>query len=131
VTARTAATLVAALALAAPLSACGRSEERDVRDTLDAFAEATAKKDYQRLCDELFSSRLVEEVRQTVPCEVALRNSSLDEARNPKLTVRSVKVDGDSATAEVATSAANQRPSQDTVRLVKEDGEWRIQALAS
>ena len=120
-----------ALMLALALPACGRSEERDVRDTLDAFAEATARKDYQRLCDELFSAKLVEEVRQTVPCEIALQNSSLDDARDPKLTVRSVKVDGERATAEVATSAANQRPSRDTVQLVKEDGEWRIQALAS
>jgi Putative lumazine-binding len=131
VTARTVATFAAALMLAAPLTACGRDEEGEVRDTLDAFAQATAKKDYQRLCDELFAAKLVEEVRQTVPCEVALRNSSLDDARNPKLTVRSVKVDGDQATAEVSTSAANQRPSQDTVRLVKEEGEWRIVALAS
>jgi hypothetical protein len=123
--------LVAVLALAAPLTACGGSDEDDVRETLEAFAQATARKDYQRLCDELFSSKLVEEVRQTVPCEVALQNSSLDDARNPKLTVRSVKVDGDRATAEVATTAANQRPSQDTVQLVRENGEWRIQALAS
>ena len=129
--ARIPAALTAVLALCLPLAACGRSDERDVRDTLEAFADATARKDYQRLCDELFSTRLVEEVRQTVPCEVALQNSSLDDARNPKLTIRSIKVDGSRATAEVATSAANQRPSQDTVQLVKEDGEWRIQALAS
>jgi hypothetical protein len=131
VPARTLATAVALLTLAAPLSACGRSDERDVRDTLDAFAEATRQKDYQRLCDELFSAKLVAEVRQTVPCEVALQNSSLDDARDPKLTIRSVKVDGDRATAEVSTTAANQRPSTDTVQLVKEEGEWRIQALAS
>ena len=125
------ATLAAALTLAAPLAACGEDPEQDVRNTLDAFAEATAKKDYQRLCDELFSTKLVQEVRQTVPCEVALRNSSLDDARSPKLTVGRVKIDGDQATAEVSTSAANQPASKDTVRLVKEDGEWRIQALAS
>jgi hypothetical protein len=131
VPARTTTAIACALTLVLAAAGCGRSDERDVRDTLDAFAEATARKDYQRLCDELFSARLVEEVRQTVPCEVALRNSSLDDARDPKLTVRSVKVDGERATAQVATSAANQRPSQDTVQLVKESGEWRIQALAS
>jgi hypothetical protein len=125
------ATLALVLTLAAPLTACGEDDEQDVRDTLDAFAEATAKKDYQRLCDELFSVRLVQEVRQTVPCEVALRNSSLDDARNPKLKVGSVRVQGNQATAEVSTSAANQPASKDTVRLVKENGEWRIQALAS
>ena len=113
------------------VAACGRSDERAVRDTLDAFAEATARKDYQRLCDDLFSETLVEEVRRTVPCEVALRNSSLDEARNPKLQVRRVRVDGDEASALVATSASNQPASEDTVRLVKEGDDWRILSLAS
>jgi hypothetical protein len=112
-------------------TACGRSPERDVRRTLDDFVSATAKKDYQRLCDDIFAKELVEQVRKTVPCEVALKNSSLDDARAPKLTFKAIKVDGDTATAVVATSAANQRSSEDTVKLVKEGDAWRIQALAS
>ena len=123
------ATCVAVLALIA--SACGRSPERDVRDTLEAFATATAKKDYQRLCDEIFAKQLVEQVRRTVPCEVALKNSSVDDAKDPKLEIRSIKVDGDTATAVVASSAANQKASEDTVRLVKDGEAWRIAALAS
>jgi ketosteroid isomerase-like protein len=123
--------VVAVTCLALAVSACGRSEERAVRDTLESFAQATARKDYQRVCDRIFSRALVEQVRRTVPCEVALQNSSLDDARDPRLVVQRVSVDGDQASAVIRTSAANQRPSEDTVRLVKEDGEWRIQALAS
>ncbi len=122
---------LAALALALPAAACGTDEEAAVRDTLDAFAEATAQKDYQRLCDTLFARSLVEEVAKVLPCEAALRNSSLDDARSPNLEVRSVSVDGKSATTKVGSSAANQKPSEDTVRLVKEDGEWRVVSLAS
>jgi len=114
------------------LPACGReSEESAVRDTLQTFADATARKDYQRLCDDLFSERLVEEVNRTLPCEVALRRSDLDAARNPKIEVRSVKVDGDRASARVRSTAANQPPSEDTVQLVREGDGWRIAALAS
>lgn len=112
-------------------SACGRSPERDVRDTLNAFAEATAKKDYQRICDDIFSEKLVEQVRRQVPCELALKNSSLGDARSPKLAIKRITVEGETASAVVATSAANQRPSEDTVRLVKEGEDWRIQALSS
>ena len=115
----------------AVLAGCGRSPERDVRDTLNAFREATAKKDYQRLCDEIFSSKLVEQVRRQVPCELALKNSSLGDAKNPKLEIKNIKVDGSTANAVVTTSAANQRSSEDTVRLVKEGDDWRIQALSS
>ena len=113
------------------ISACGRSPERDVRDTLEAFVAATAAKDYQRLCDDIFAAELVEQVRRTVPCEVALRNSSLDDAREPKIQIKSIEVEGDTATAVVASSAANQRPSEDTVRLVRQGEGWRIAALAS
>jgi hypothetical protein len=114
------------------VSACGReSDEERVRETLQGFADATARKDYQRLCDDVFSRQLVEEVRRTVPCEVALRNSSLDDARNPRLEVRSVKIDGDAASAVVRSSADNQPASEDTVRLVREDEQWRIAALSS
>ena len=117
--------------LALASAACGRSPERDVRRTLDDFAAATAKKDYQRLCDEIFSEKLVEEVRKVVPCEVALQQSDLATAKDPKLDIQSVKVQGKTATAVVSTTAANQKPSKDTVRLVKEGEDWRIQSLAS
>jgi hypothetical protein len=120
-----------ALALAVTSTACGRSPERDVRDTLNAFRDATAEKDYQRLCDDIFSAKLVEQVRQQVPCELALRNSSLGDAKDPKLEIKSITVDGKTASAVVTTSAANQKPSEDTVRLVKEGEDWRIQALSS
>ena len=121
--------LLIVLALAA--AGCGRSPERDVRDTLNAFADATAKKDYQRLCDDIFSAKLVEQVRRQVPCEVALKNSSLGDAKDPKLEIKRITVDGNVANAVVSSSAANQRASEDTVRLVKEGEDWRIQALTS
>jgi hypothetical protein len=128
---RSALALTLALTAAPAVAACGEDAEGEVRDRLEAFVEATRAKDYQRLCDDLFAEQLVEQVRRTVPCEVALRSSSLDEARDPRLEIRSVEVDGDQASAVVRSSAANQRPSEDTVRLVKEEGVWRIVALAS
>ena len=123
--------LIAVLILALTSAACGRSPERDVRRTLDDFVTATAKKDYQRLCDDIFSEKLVEEVRKVVPCEVALQRSDLATAQDPKLTIQSIAVKGDTATAVVNTTAKNQKPSKDTVRLVKEGEDWRIQSLAS
>ena len=120
-----------ALALTVAVAACGADPEADVRKTLDSFATATAKKDYQSLCERIFSQKLVEQVRQTLPCEVALQRSSLNDAKSPRLEIRRVKVSGDTASAVVNSSAANQKPSEDTVLLVKEHGDWRIQALSS
>ena len=122
--------IVLAIAVALLGAACGRSPERDVRDTLNAFADATAKKDYQTLCDDLFAEELVARLRRlNLPCELALR-TGLEDVQRPSLEVRSVRVDGERASARVHTSAANQPPSDDEVRLVKQGDEWRIASLA-
>ena len=124
--------LLALIATALAGAGCsGESDEEKVRETLNRFADATARKDYQAICDDVFATKLVDEVKQSVPCELALKNSSLGEAQKPKLEIGSVKVDGDRATADVKSSAANQRPSQDKVQLIREEGEWRIISLSS
>ena len=124
--------LVSAVVLGLTASACGReSEEERVRATLERFAAATAAKDYDALCNDVFSKQLVEEVRRTLPCELALKNSDLGSAQKPKLEVKRVKVDDKKATADVRSTAANQPASDDTVQLVQEDGGWRIIALSS
>jgi hypothetical protein len=123
--------LVALLTVAVTLAACGRENQEDeVRGTLDRFVRAMESKDYQALCDDLFSAKLVDEVNATLPCEVALR-PTIEELEKPALRIVSVKVDGDEASARVRSSAENQRPSEDTVGLIREDGEWRIISLSS
>jgi ketosteroid isomerase-like protein len=123
--------LAAVLAGSALAAGCGTDDEREVRATLQAFADATARKDYQRLCDDLLSPELVEQVRNVnLPCEVALR-TGFEDVENPRIEVQRVTIDGDTASARVRSTASNQEPSIDTVRLVKVDGEWRIASLAS
>ena len=123
--------LAALLAAAALVAGCGTDDEADVRETLGQFGEATAKKDYQRLCDDLLSPDLVEQVRRVnLPCEVALQ-TGFEDVENPRIEVRSVKIDGDTATAQVRSTASNQEPSTDTIQLQKVDGEWRIASLSS
>ena len=126
------ATLLACAALAAGLAACGgEDDEGQVRDVLDRFAAATAQKDYQELCDDLLSPELVEQVRSVnLPCEVALR-TGLEDVRRPTLRVRRIEISGKTARATVLSGAANQRPSEDEIRLVKQGDEWRIASLAT
>lgn len=121
--------VLALIAIVLLLRICA-DDEQEVRQTVERFGQASQAKDYQALCDDLFSKAIVERLRSAgQPCEVALR-ISLGDVRNPTLKVRSVKIDGDEARAGVDSKAVGQRPSQDTVRLVREDGEWRIKDLS-
>jgi hypothetical protein len=65
-----------------------------------------------------------------VPCGLALA-MGLEGVRRPSLEVVQVKVRSDTlALAQVRTTAANQPPSVDTVRVVKEDDQWRVASLS-
>jgi Putative lumazine-binding len=124
----------AAIATVLVFAACGgsgSSPEEEVRAAVTEFGRATAAKDYQALCDRILASSLTEQLRSIgLPCEVALRQG-LGDVSEPQLTVGAVRVDGNRATAEVRTSAAGQEPSRDTLRLVNEDGAWKIASLGS
>jgi hypothetical protein len=108
----------------------GPNEEKDVRAALDRYGQATRAKDYQTLCDDLFSKAIVAGLTNAdLPCEVALKLSSLETVRNPQLTVLAVEVSGDQALARTRSTAVGETPSLDTIKLVKESGGWRIASL--
>ncbi len=103
-----------------------RDDDKLVRDALAGYGSASRLKDYQRLCDDLLAKSYVRRTASSgLPCEVALR-TALEDVRNPTLTVLSVKVDGDRATAQVRGSAAGQVPGEAKYTLVREDDRWKI-----
>jgi putative lumazine-binding protein len=115
-----------ALLLVAGCGDQGPTPEEEVRATVAAFGRATAEKDYQALCDRLLAPSLVEEVESIgLPCEVAMRRG-LGDVRDPRISIGTVRVDGERATVDVRTAAAGEEPSQDTLRLLRVEGAWRI-----
>jgi hypothetical protein len=121
----------ALLALAGLVCGCGGgpSDTDRVHEVVAAFGQATAAKDYQRLCDQLLAPKLVGEVEQQgLPCEVALKQG-LGEVEAPKLTIGEIKVNGDAATADVRSTATGEAPSRDTLKLVRVNDAWYIASL--
>ena len=124
------------LALVAVLFAvagCGDDKPSDpeqVRATLVQFGKATSAHDYKTMCTKLLAPNLLDKLREVgLGCEEALQQG-LGDVRSPKLSVGEITVNGDTATAEVRTSAEGQPPSTDTVQLRRVDGSWRIASLA-
>jgi hypothetical protein len=118
------------------LAACGggespkkRSDADRVRDTLSAFAQASAKHDYRRVCSDLLAKPVIDSVRRAgLSCESAMK-TALEGVQSPKLEVGQVTIKGNRASAKVHTTAANQQASDDTVALVREGANWKIGAL--
>ncbi|MEA2231302.1 MAG: hypothetical protein QOD83_1118 [Solirubrobacteraceae bacterium] len=117
---------VAAVVLVLAIKPGGGDDSQAVHKTLDRFALATREKDYQTLCDDLFASALAETIRSVgLPCEVALR-TGWGSRQNPQLKVIKVEVNGDQALARTRSTAVGESPADETLRLVREDGSWRL-----
>lgn len=118
------------LVLAAAAGCGGDSHEQKVRATLTRYERASARQDYDQLCNRVLARSLVARLsRVGLPCEQALREG-LGSVQGPKLEILKVKVTAPRALALVRSSAAGQRTSTDTIELVMEGGDWRVSALA-
>jgi hypothetical protein len=113
------------------LAACGKERPTAaVHKAVDRFGKAVASHDYQELCDNLLAANLKDALEERdVPCELALK-TGFESAKDPKISVKTVAVNGDKALVSVHSTAANQPPSDDTLGLVKEHGKWKISSLA-
>jgi Putative lumazine-binding len=120
-----------ALLLVAGCGEQGPTPEEQVRAKVAEFGRATAAKDYDALCDRILAPSLIEDAEEIgLPCEVALRQA-FEDLRDPRVSIGRVDVQGERASAQIRTSATGQEPSEDTLRLVNENGTWKISSLGS
>lgn len=122
--------LACAIAAAALCACGGGSPQEQVVEAVREFGEAVRERDYDRLCDELLARELLAKLDTVgLPCRAALARG-LSDVQDPSLRVLDVKLRGESlALVRVRTSAANQEPSVDVMRVVREEGDWRIASL--
>jgi ketosteroid isomerase-like protein len=123
--------LTLAVVLVLPLSACGGSDEDDVRSASEDFVAAFKDENWEEVCSLMTdkSKAQLERAGQVLDanggCEGVWEKASKfigDKAKRQldDFEIESVKIDGDTAT--VTTAEAKGQPTQ----LRKEDGEWRV-----
>jgi hypothetical protein len=134
---RVTASAVAGLAALALASGCGGDAkpkvpmaEAQVRTVVQRFGTASAGKDYQEICHRLIAKALAQNVESLgLPCELAFKQG-LGDVQGARLRIDGVRVRGATAYVDVHSTATNQAPSDDTLKLVRAAGAWRIASLS-
>jgi hypothetical protein len=119
--------------LALGLSACGGSDSDDVKSSLADYNQAVANKDAGKAC-----ALLSDAAKKTIgggSCEATLEAGF--RLLQPKqlaafkgTEIKNIKVNGNKATATITFPKDSGVPEQ-TQTLVKENGEWHLQAAGA
>jgi hypothetical protein len=131
-------TLVIAVVLTLGLSACGQApqssakkfpgEQQNVAKVVDDLAKAGRTGDAAKICADILAKQLVTELKSAGGnCQTEM-DRAIKDATDYDLQVRSVKVNGATATAEVQQGKTG---SVATFTFVKEGGAWRASALGT
>jgi hypothetical protein len=133
------ATMVAAiLVVCGSLVACGtsahekkqqaRKPAQQVADAVEALQHDLSTRNYQDLCERVFSSQArKQEGGVSCPTFVARQSQGV---RDPVIEIKSIQVSGHTATASVVTSSAGEARAAESIELVWENGGFRVSALA-
>jgi hypothetical protein len=126
----------AVCALVIGLAGCGGDDEDEPAGGLAQEAAGVVKQlersiregDFDRVCSELLSS----EVRRQAgggDCPAMLARTSAG-VKRPRIEVKAIKIQGAMASVDVVTVAEGQARVEDTIKLVRENGAYRISSLS-
>jgi hypothetical protein len=124
---------VAAGGLALALAACGGSDSDDVKASLEDYNQAVANKDADKACDLLSDAakKTIGGRSCVTTLEAGFRLLQPKQLAAFKGTeIKNIKVNGDKATATI-TFPKDSGVSEQTQTLVKENGEWHLQAAGA
>jgi hypothetical protein len=100
---------------------------KQVADVVERFQKATASGDFVTICDDLFATSTRKQAGGD-QC-AALLAQRAQGVRRPRIRIKSIEVQGDSAAVQVTTTAAGQAAASDVIRLVREGGRFRVDSL--
>jgi hypothetical protein len=128
---------VALSALVMGLASCGGGDDddqdagglaREASAVIEQLERSIAQGEFERICSELFSA----EVRRQAgggDCPAMLERTAAG-VKRPRIEVKEIKIEGATATVDVVTVAEGQARVEDTIRLVREAGAYRISSLS-
>jgi hypothetical protein len=100
---------------------------KDVAETIQQLEKATARRDFTTVCDELLAAATRKQAGGD-ECPDLLDQRARG-VRRPRIRIVSIEVQGNQAQARVRTTAVGQAKTTNLIRLVKEEGRFRVLSL--
>jgi len=101
---------------------------REAAAVVEQLERSIAAGEFERICSELLSA----EVRRQAgggECPAMLERTSAG-VKRPRIEVNEIRIEGATAAVDVVTVAEGQARVEDTIRLVREAGAYRISSLS-
>jgi hypothetical protein len=100
---------------------------KEVADTIQQLEKATAARNFTTVCERLLASATRKQAGgEQCPDVLDQRSRGV---RRPRIRIMSIEVQGDKAQARVRTTAVGQASVPNIIRLVRENGRFRILSL--
>jgi hypothetical protein len=100
---------------------------KQIADLVQRLEKATAQRDFTTICDDLLAATTRRQAGGA-ECPDVLDQRARG-VRRPRIRIQSIEVQGNQALARVRTTAAGQAPTSDVIRLVREQGRFRVLSL--
>jgi hypothetical protein len=102
-------------------------EAKQVATVIERLEKATAEQDFTTICDELLASATRREAGgDQCPDVLGQRARGVS---HPRIRIQAIQVGGDRAQVRVRTTSTGQAPINDVIRLVRENGKFRVLSL--
>jgi PBP1b-binding outer membrane lipoprotein LpoB len=119
------AVLLAALALAGCGPFGGKSDEDQVRETVDQLVTARNQSHFADVCSLFASAQLAQFKKANTTCEKFLQQHAAPDTTTT-IRVEQVRVEGDRATVDATVSHNAGAGNAESILLVKENGDWKV-----
>jgi hypothetical protein len=100
---------------------------KDVASVIQRFEKATARHDFKTICNDLFAAATRKQAGGDSCSDLLYQRAR--GVRHPRIRIRSIEIRGDQALVQVRTTATGQAPTSNVIRLVRENGSFRILSL--
>ena len=100
---------------------------KEAAAVVQQLEKATAKHDFTAICDDLLAAATRKQAGGA-QCPAVLEARARG-VRKPHIAIQGIEVQGDQAQVKVRTTAVGQAPTVDVIRMVRENGRFRVSSL--